>query len=245
MPNGNRQTVHPPSRRKEHPVNIQGYQKVTLLDFPGRVACTVFTGGCNLRCPFCHNGGLVREPLAHPNAAAEVLDYLSTRCGILDGVCLTGGEPLLQPDLADFIAKVKDMGLAVKLDTNGSLPERLRAVLSTGLVDHVAMDIKSSLPGYPKAIGCDMDTAPFVESMAIIRQSGASFEFRTTVVKGLHTADDLVAVAAMIGDVPYFLQKFVDSGHLLTPGWSAFSDDDMQSILTAVRVHTPRAAIRG
>lgn len=218
------------------------------MDFPGRVACTVFTGGCNLRCPFCHNAGLVREPVAQPNATAEVLDYLSRRRGILDGVCLTGGEPLLQPDLVDFIARVKDMEFAVKLDTNGALPGRLKAVLDTGLLDHVAMDIKNSPAGYPAAIGCDMDFSPFAESMAIIRDAGIGFEFRTTVVRGIHRVEDLVAISEMIGDVPYFLQKFVDSGQLLAPSgsaFSAFSGDEMQAMLTAVRIHTPRAAIRG
>lgn len=226
-------------------MNIQGYQKVTLLDFPGRVACTVFTGGCNLRCPFCHNAGLVREPSAHPNAEAEVLDYLAKRRGILDGICLTGGEPLLHPDVTDFIANVKAMGFAVKLDTNGSLPARLSAVLDTGLVDYVAMDVKSSPDGYKKAIGCGMDFAPFAESMAVIQSSGVDFEFRTTAVKGIHTMEDFEVIAAMIGDKPYFVQKFTDSGHLLSTGWAPFTDDEMHAILRAVRVHTPRAALRG
>ncbi len=226
-------------------MNIQGYQKVTLLDYPGRVACTLFTGGCNLRCPFCHNGGLVRTPAALPNVTDELLDYLSKRRGVLDGVCITGGEPLLQPDLVQLLQKLKDMGYAVKLDTNGTLPSRLKAVLGTGFVDYVAMDIKSSPAGYAKAIGCEMDFAPFEESMHILCTSGVDFEFRTTAVKGIHTPDDFAAIAEMIGDMPYFIQKFVDSGNLLSSGWSAFSDDEMQAILARVRVHTPRAALRG
>ncbi len=226
-------------------MNIQGYQKVTLLDFPGRVACTVFTGGCNLRCPFCHNGGLVKEPAAHPNAEGEVLNYLAKRRGILDGVCITGGEPLLHPDLAELIAEIKGMGYAVKLDTNGSLPSQLQAVLDTGLVDYVAMDIKNAPEGYKKAIGCDMDFAPFAESMAVLRTSGVAYEFRTTAVKGIHSVEDFEVIARMLGDEPYFIQRFADSGNLLTTGWSAFSEDEMQSILRAARKHAPRAALRG
>lgn len=226
-------------------MNIQGYQKVTLLDFPGKVAATLFTGGCNLRCPFCHNGGLVKTPIAYPNALDEVLAYLQSRRGILEGVCITGGEPLLQPDLVSFIQKVKEMGYAVKLDTNGALPVRLQAVLDTGLVDYVAMDIKSSPTGYAKTTGCDVDFATFARSMEIIRSSGIPFEFRTTAVKGLHTVEDFAAIAEIIGDVPYFIQKFVDSGNLLSDGWAAFSYQETEDILAAVRLHTPRAALRG
>lgn len=226
-------------------MNIQGYQKVTLLDFPGKVAATLFTGGCNLRCPFCHNGGLVKTPAAYPNALDEVLAYLQSRRGILEGVCITGGEPLLQPDLVSFIQKVKEMGYAVKLDTNGALPVRLQAVLDTGLVDYVAMDIKSSPTGYAKATGCDVDFDTFARSMEIIQNSGIPFEFRTTAVKGLHTVGDFAAIAEIIGDVPYFIQKFVDSGNLLSDGWTAFSYQETEDILAAVRLHTPRAALRG
>ena len=128
-------------------MNIQGYQKLTLLDYPGKVACTVFTGGCNLRCPFCHNGDLVSHPMGYPNACDEVADYLARRRGLLDGVCVTGGEPLLQPDLKEFLKQLKAWGYPVKLDTNGTLPLRLREILKTGLVDYVAMDIKSSPAG--------------------------------------------------------------------------------------------------
>lgn len=226
-------------------MNVQGFQKVTLLDFPGKVACTLFTGGCNLRCPFCHNGGLVRTPAEHPNAEAEVLTYLSRRKGILDGVCITGGEPLLQPDIEAFIAKVKDMGYAVKLDTNGALPARLKKLLATGLVDYVAMDIKSSPAGYAKATGCDVDFATFEESMNVIRSSGVAYEFRTTAVKGIHTSEDFAAIAGILNDEPYFIQKFVDSGHLLQSGWEAFSDAEMKELLALVHPRVPRAQLRG
>jgi len=226
-------------------MNIQGYQKLTLLDFPGKVACTVFTGGCNLRCPFCHNGSLVRAPGAHENALEEVLAYLRKRRGLLDAVCISGGEPLLQPDLAAFILQLKEMGYLVKLDTNGALPQVLQPLLTAGLPDYVAMDVKSSPAGYPLATGIAADASAFLQSIELIRQSGIPHEFRTTVVKGIHKEQDLVAIARLLGDETYFLQGFVDSGDLLGEGCAAFSPQEMQAMLDAVRIHTPRAALRG
>ena len=227
-------------------MNVQGYQKLTLLDFPGRTACTVFTGGCNLRCPFCHNAGLVRTPLAGPNLTDEVLAYLAKRKGILDGVCVTGGEPLLQPDLVGFLQAVKEMGYAVKLDTNGMLPGRLSEVLATNLVDYVAMDIKSSPDGYSAATGTDADVSAVSDSLSILRGSGIPFELRTTAVRGIHTEADFDAIGEWIGDVPaYFIQRFVDSGQLLGSGCDAFSPEEMEHLLTTVRQYTPSAQLRG
>ena len=227
-------------------MNVQGYQKLTLLDYPGRTACTVFTGGCNLRCPFCHNAGLVRTPLAGPNLTDEVLAYLAKRKGILDGVCVTGGEPLLQPDLVGFLQAVKEMGYAVKLDTNGMLPGRLAEVLATKLVDYVAMDIKSSPDGYPAATGTDADVSAVSDSLSILRDSGIPFELRTTAVRGIHTEADFDAIGRWIGDVPaYFIQRFVDSGQLLGSGFDAFTPEEMERLLTTVRVHVPSAQLRG
>ncbi len=226
-------------------MNVQGYQKLTLLDYPGHVAATLFLGGCNLRCPFCHNAGLVRTPTAEQNAEEEVLRYLAGRRGILDGVCVTGGEPLLHPDLPELLQKIKALGYLIKLDTNGSLPRRLEAVLATGLVDMVAMDLKHAPDRYPDATGCDLPFAPFAESMDIIRKSGLPFEFRTTVVRGIHEKTDILAIAALVGDAPYYLQKFVDSGNLLAAGNAPFSDAEMQDILAAARTLAPRTALRG
>ena len=227
-------------------MNVQGYQKLTLLDFPGRTACTVFTGGCNLRCPFCHNAGLVRTPLAGPNLTDEVLAYLQKRKGILDGVCVTGGEPLLQPDLEHFLRQIKEMGYAVKLDTNGMLPQRLAGVLATNLVDYVAMDIKSSPDGYAAATGTDADVSAVTDSLSILRQSGIPYELRTTAVRGIHTEADFHAIGEWIGDVPaYFIQRFVDSGQLLGSGFDAFSPEEMERLLTTVREYTPSAQLRG
>ena len=227
-------------------MNVQGYQKLTLLDYPGRTACTVFTGGCNLRCPFCHNAGLVRTPLAGPNLTDEVLAYLQKRQGILDGVCVTGGEPLLQPDLEDFLRKVKEMGYAVKLDTNGMLPKRLEAILATKLVDYVAMDVKSSPDGYPAATGTDADVSAVTDSLSILRGSGIPYELRTTAVRGIHISADFHAIGEWIGEVPaYYIQRFVDSGQLLGSGFDAFTDEEMEHLLATVREQVPSAQLRG
>lgn len=226
-------------------MNIQGFQKLTLLDFPGCVACLVFTGGCNLRCPFCHNASLVRSPLECPNMQQEVLEYLARRRGILNGVCISGGEPLLQPDIADFIAKVKALGYRVKLDTNGSLPKKLRELLMTGLVDYVAMDIKSAPKTYSLASGADIPFEVFKKSIEIIKNSGVEYEFRTTAVKGIHTKSDFEEIAKLIGDEPWFLQNFKDSGNVLCEGYSEFSLDEMQEFLKIVKKYVPRAQLRG
>ena len=227
-------------------MNVQGYQKLTLLDFPGRTACTVFTGGCNLRCPFCHNAGLVRTPLAEQNRTDEVLEYLRKRQGILDGVCVTGDEPLLQPDLADFLRRIKEMGYAVKLDTNGSLPDRLEDLLAQGLIDYVAMDIKSSPAGYTAATGTEVDVTVYDRSVQILRNSGVPYEFRTTAVGGIHTPEDFAAIGRWLGDVPrYFIQRFVDSGQLLGEGYHPFSIEEMEQLLNTVREYIPSAQLRG
>ena len=226
-------------------MNIQGYQKLTLLDFPGKVACTLFTGGCNLRCPFCHNASLVLTPHESQNMEDEVLDYLTRRKGLLDGVCITGGEPLLQPDLTEFMQKIKALGLAIKLDTNGSMPQKLQALLETGLVDYVAMDIKSSPEGYSRATGCEIDASLFEESVKLLKECGIPHEFRTTAVRGIHTAEDFSKISEWIGDEPYFIQGFVDSGNLIGEGCGAFSESESQELLTLVKKHTPAAKLRG
>ena len=226
-------------------MNIQGFQKLTLLDFPGKVACTVFTGGCNLRCPFCHNASLVLEPTIYSDATQDVLNYLSGRKGIIDGVCITGGEPLLQPDLADFISKIKDMGFAVKLDTNGSMPDRLQQIIDTGLIDYIAMDIKSSPEGYALATGVEGATDNYIKSVDIIRQSGIEHEFRTTAVKGIHSPADFDKIGQWLaGCKHYYIQRFVDSGNLIEGG-EAFDENEMRNLLSTVKNYIPEAQLRG
>lgn len=227
-------------------MNIQGFQKLTLLDFPGKMACTVFTGGCNFRCPFCHNASLVNDPLCYTSLADEVLEYLKKRKGILDGVCITGGEPLLQPDLEDYIKRIKALGYSVKLDTNGYLPDRLENLLKTGLIDYVAMDIKSSKDGYSKAAGIDIDIKKIEKSVELLKNGNIPFEFRTTVVKGIHSVNDFKNIAEWIkGTKKYFLQKYKDSGDILGDGCDGFSESEMDEFLKTVKSVIPEAEIRG
>ena len=229
-------------------VTIMGLQKVTLLDFPGKVACTVFLGGCNLRCPFCHNASLVLPRDTKPVISEEeFFAFLRKRQGILDGVCVTGGEPLLQPGVVDFIAKIRFLGYAVKLDTNGTRPDRLAPLLEAKAVDFVAMDVKSSPLGYEAATGVTIDFDKIRESIRLIRESGIAHEFRTTVVAGLHTKDDIVEAAKLVGDSPYFLQSFADSGDLIDSnrGFNAFSPAEMHEICNEARAFAPNCAVRG
>ena len=228
---------------------ISGLQKLTLLDYPGKVACTVFTGGCNFRCPFCHNSALVLPgQIAHDSSEAEVLAYLKKRVGVLDGVAVTGGEPLLHPDIGDFLKEVKALGFLVKLDTNGSFPDRLISLAEAGLVDRVAMDIKNAPALYAKTAGLERFDLGCVErSKDFLLRSMVDYEFRTTVVKGLHTADSLIEAAHWIeGAKEYYLQQYRDSGAILdSTGLSGFDADEMHALADAVRPIVPTVQVRG
>lgn len=226
---------------------IEGLQKTTLLDFPGLVACTVFAHGCNLRCPFCHNAGLVVRKPENIISQEELSAFLQKRKGILDGVCLTGGEPLAQKDAIEFIEFLRSFGYKIKLDTNGFYPERLKEVIDKGLVDYIAMDIKSSPEGYPKAVGVpDIDISPALESIKLIMASGIDYEFRTTAVKGLHLVSDFERIGDMIaGAKQYFIQQFIDSGDIIENGYSAFSGEETEKLIAAVREKVPNAKARG
>ncbi len=226
---------------------LKGLQKTTLLDFPEKVACTVFTGGCNMRCPFFHNASLVISPRGNSDISEkEFFEFLSKRKNILDGVCITGGEPLLQRDIEDFMKKIKDTGFALKLDTNGSYPDRLRSIIDKGLVDYVAMDIKNSKEKYPLTAGVDIDISKISESISLLLEDKIPFEFRTTVVKELHTPEDIVSISEWIsGAKAYFLQSFTDSGDIIASGLSAYSPEEMKSILTLVQKNIPSAKLRG
>lgn len=227
-------------------MNIQGFQRLTLLDFPGKVACTVFTGGCNLRCPFCHNASLVLTPRAVPDQTPQVLSYLESRKGILEGVCITGGEPLLQPDLPDLLRRIRGMGYAVKLDTNGSDPGALERLLRDGLCDYVAMDIKSAPEHYESATGAAIPADRFLASVKVLAGSGVDHEFRTTLVRGIHTLSDMDGIGRLLsGEKKYFLQGFVDSGNLIGTGLGPFSPAQMLEFLRRIRHYIPEASLRG
>ena len=230
-------------------MRIAGLQKLTLLDYPGMVACTVFTGGCDFRCPFCHNAPLVLpERLAEDSSEEEVLTLLKKRQGVLDGVAVTGGEPLIHDDIDAFLEKIKNLGYKIKLDTNGSYPARLKRIVAAGLVDRVAMDIKNSPRDYGKTVGVpNFDLAPVEESKNFLTENGVEYEFRTTVVKGLHTKESLVKAAQWIaGAREYYLQQFKDSGDVIDiAGLGPFDEKEMNSLCQAVKEYVPSAKVRG
>ncbi len=225
---------------------FSGFQKLTLLDFPGTVACTLFTKGCNFRCPFCHNASLVTSSDLPEFSEEEVLAFLKKRQGILEGVCITGGEPLLHPSLPDFIKKVKALGYKVKLDTNGSFPQRLEALISENLLDYVAMDIKNSFEKYHITSGCESANLSDIEkSIDLLMQGTIPYEFRTTVCKELHTSYDILAIANRIkGAERYFLQNFVDSGDILTPNLSPVDPSTLEEMTAKAQNIVPNTRFR-
>ncbi len=226
---------------------ICGLQKLTLLDYPGRTACTVFTGGCNFRCPFCHNASLVLDVKENVKIETEeVLSFLQKRVGLLDGVCVTGGEPLLQGDIKEFLGNIKSMGYSVKLDTNGYNPEKLREVVGEGLVDYVAMDIKNCKEKYSVTAGIDIDISKIEESVEFLKGCGIDCEFRTTVVKEFHDISDMKNIAVWLaGAKKYFLQNFVDSGDLIAPGLSCVEKQLLENMKAVCAWHIDRVEIRG
>ena len=227
---------------------LRGLQKTTLLDFPGNVACTVFTGGCNFRCPFCHNASLITNLDGDERLSEEnFFDFLQKRRGLTDGVCITGGEPLLQKDILPFVERIKEMGYLVKLDTNGSYPDALRALTERGLLDYVAMDIKNARDAYAETAGTDKDILPRVEeSVALLKSNVVPYEFRTTVIKEFHNEKRMRAIGEWLGDVPhYFIQNFSDAGEVLTEGLSGFLPSELDTLLAAVLPYIPCARIRG
>lgn len=229
-------------------MRIHGFQKTTLLDYPGHIAATVFTGGCNFRCPFCQNSSLVLEPESQPVIPQEeVLGHLKKRRGILEGICITGGEPTLEPDLKEFIQKCRSLGYLVKLDTNGYRPERLGELLKEGLLDYAAMDIKAAPSNYGRAAGCEkLDFSRVEESIGILKKSGIPYEFRTTVVKGIHSLEEFEEIGKLLAGCPaYYLQAFRDSEAVPERGMSAFSKEDMEKMAALAGKYIDKVVLRG
>lgn len=228
-------------------MKISGFQKMTMLDFPGKIATTVFTYGCNMRCPFCHNASLVTEKCENEIPESEIFAYLEKRKGILDGVCITGGEPLLQSDIKDFVIKVKRLGYAVKLDTNGTNPVLLKELINEKLVDYVAMDIKNSFLKYNESSGLKCaDIVSIKESIDLLLENNVDYEFRTTVVKELHTIDDIIEIAKTIkGAKRYYIQVFIDSGNLICDGFTALPKEDMEKMASETKQYVGVAEVRG
>lgn len=229
-------------------LQVCGWNKTTLLDYPGRVAATVFLGGCNFRCPFCQNGDLVLRPGSQPVISrSEVMGFLKKRRGILAGVCITGGEPTLSEGLADFIKEIKEIGYMVKLDTNGYKPETLGKLAEGGLLDYIAMDIKNSMERYGETVGvAHVDTGRVRESIHIIMESGIEYEFRTTIVKELHGEAEVDAVGREIkGAKNYFLQSYQESAGVIASGFHAYGKESLERLAECARHHVEKVSIRG
>ncbi|HBZ02571.1 MAG TPA: anaerobic ribonucleoside-triphosphate reductase activating protein [Lachnospiraceae bacterium] len=234
---------------------IHGLQKMTLLDFPGKVACTVFLGGCDMRCPFCHNWELVDMSAQAVMDDTELISFLEGRVGLLDGVAFTGGEPLMRKDLAEVMKKIRDMGFLIKLDTNGNHPDELKKILEEGLVDYVAMDVKNSPERYGETIGLPgFDISRIRESIEYLISNGKSqddaagfdYEFRTTVVKQFHNEDSFKGIAQLIkGAGRYYLQEFVDRETVPYAGLEGCTKEEMNRFLDIVAPYVKNAEIRG
>ena len=228
-------------------MKIYGYQKTTLLDYPGLVAATIFTGGCNFRCPFCHNSDLITCTASSPITEEEIFSFLQKRRNVLSGVCITGGEPTLQPGLSAFIKKIRSLGYKIKLDTNGYLPEVLSDLLKNNLLDYIAMDIKAGFSNYPAISGIDqLQMEKIQTSISVIENSGIDYEFRTTVVKELHSLQDFYEIKNMLSSKsPYFIQSFQDSGNILVPGLSSCDKETLLEYLSVVQEKLIHAKLRG
>lgn len=231
-------------------LKIGGLQKMTLLDYPGKAACTIFLSGCNFKCPFCHNRDLVFIPERYEYFDVnDIMEYLEKRKGILDGVAISGGEPLLQENLHTLIERIRELGYQVKLDTNGAYPGRLKEVVEKGLVDYVAMDIKNSPDKYARTLGMNPESFsldPIRESVEFLKSSQIEHEFRTTVVRELHTAEDLLEIGRWLGEnETYYLQQYVDSGNVIQPGYSAYTAAEMEDLRNQVAALVPNVKLRG
>ena len=228
-------------------MNIHGLQKMTLLDFPGAVACTVFLGGCDFRCPYCHNAELLDPNFPPLMDETELLSFLKKRQGLLDGVCITGGEPLLRQELPTLLGEIRALGYKIKLDTNGAHPAQLRRILDAGLADYVAMDIKNSPERYAETIGrAQFDVAPIRESVRLLMAGDTDYEFRTTVVAELHGEEDIRAIGRWIaGARRYFLQPFTDRETVPLAGLSAPTQAQLDRFLAIAREFVPETQLRG
>ena len=208
-------------------MKISGFDKLTLLNYPDKVACTIFTSGCNLRCPFCHNSGLVTNNY-NEISFDSIYEYLKKRIGILDGVCITGGEPLIHADIKDYIKKIKDLGYLVKIDTNGCNPKLLKELIDLKLVDYIAMDIKNIYSKYDITSGVKVNIDNIKKSISIIENSGIDYEFRTTIVKEFHSTQDIKEILSYISsNSNYYIQNFKNSNDVFNRNLSSFSEKEL------------------
>ena len=228
-------------------MQIHGLQKLTLVDYPGRVAAILFTGACNFRCPFCQNSSLVLHPGTEPVISDdEIFQYLRKRRKMLDGVVVTGGEPTVQPDLLDYLGRLKGEGYAVKLDTNGYRPDVMAEAVERGLVDYIAMDVKNSLGRYGATAGVpDLDVSRIEQSISYLLEGHVPYEFRTTVGHELHSDDDFVDIGRMCaGASAFFLQTFSDSGDIIGENLTPPSPEDMERYIRILRKTIGNVSLR-
>jgi len=227
---------------------IHGLQKLTLLDYPEKTACTLFSGGCNFRCPYCHNSSLVLDPTSQEVIdEKELFSFLKKREGLLDGICLTGGEPLINNDIEDFLEKLRKYDYLIKLDTNGSFPDKLKSIINKGLVDYVAMDIKNSKEKYPITIGIEnYDIAPILKSVNLLLKGKIKYEFRTTVVKQFHEVSDFIEIGKWIEGAPrYYLQAFKNSENTIGRNLSSHDEKTMKAMQNQVKNYIKTVELRG
>ena len=233
-------------------MKISGLQKMTLLDYPGQVACTVFLGGCNFRCPFCHNGEILESGVHPLMEKQEFLAFLAKRKGLLDAVCVSGGEPTLQPDLAALLKEIKDLGYLIKLDTNGSRPEVLKELVAENLLDYVAMDIKNAPDRYVRTAGSGVQLAKIEESIRFLLEEPVDYEFRTTVVEQLHDADAISRMGLWVEELAkkrkikrWFIQPFTDRDTVLFTGLSRPQEEQLSEFVRILEVFSVHSEVRG
>lgn len=229
-------------------MQIHGFQKTTLLDYPEHLAATIFLGHCNFRCPFCHNSELVLSPDKMPTMDfEEILSFLRKRTKILDGICITGGEPTLSPDLETIICKIRDLGFKIKLDTNGSNPEVIKSLIEKDLLDYIALDIKSTPEKYAQTCGlASINLNNINESVSFLMTQDIPYEFRTTIVKELHTLDDILEIGRWIqGCKAYYLQSYRDSEQVIKPGFTSYTKEELTTLKTQLNNYINYVEVRG
>jgi pyruvate formate lyase activating enzyme len=228
-------------------MNIKGFTKTTLLDYPGYIASTIFTGGCNFNCPYCHNGDLVTAHKSMDNITEQsILAHIKKRCGIINNICISGGEPTLQPDLIDFLQKIKDYPIKVKLDTNGSNPSIIRLAYENNLIDYIAMDIKNSKDKYSLTCDRKINISDIEESVEYIKTCGIDYEFRTTVLKEFHTIDDMLSIGKWLdGSKRFFIQQYVESDKQIEQGYHSHSPKMLLNFQDSVKPYFESVSIRG
>ena len=226
---------------------ICGFEKFSMVDYDGKIACTIFTKGCNFRCPFCHNSSLV-ESKKHPQIISEnsVFDYLNKRKKVIDAVCISGGEPTLQPDLIDFVKKIKNLGFLVKLDTNGYNPDAIKQLLNQNLLDYVAMDIKNCKEKYDFTIGAEININKIEQSIELIKNSNIDYEFRTTLISQFHTENDILKIGKWLENSKnYFLQKYVDNDDCIKHGFDAINKTTVENYIKILKPYINNVETRG